>query len=504
MFRTLKLNTLLLLGFTSVILVFLIVGIVSIQKMNALSDLTSKMYRHPFTVTSAVLSIERDVTAIHRDMKDIALTSDASQIAKYSNKINQREQEIAENFRIVSERFLGDMELVRTAEKDYKNWGPIRNNVIRLMSTGDENDKSEAIAITKNDGANQVTKLNNSILALREYAANKAITFNENTISVKNSTLTIIYTLLGAAIVVAIFMANLITRNVKRQLGCDPSEAASIVKQFSTGDLNIDFTSGKQFGLYKDIQHMVETLSSMVGNIKAVADELATASLQVSNTARDLAQGASEQASTVEEISSTMEEMAANISLNDQHAQESKSISLQAKDSLLEVNDQARKSVDANKLIANKIQIINDITRQTNMLSINASVEAAAAGERGKGFAVIAGEIRKLADRSKKAASEIIEITQNGYRISQETGEKLNQMIPEIEKTTQLVQEIAVANGEHNHGTNQVNQAIQQLNSVSQSNASSGEQLAANSQQMSDQARYLSNLIKFFKLEKAI
>jgi methyl-accepting chemotaxis protein len=224
------------------------------------------------------------------------------------------------------------------------------------------------------------------------------------------------------------------------------------------------------------------------------------ASTQVSSASQQLSQGANEQASSVEEISSTMEEISANIEQNSENSSQTDKISRAAETGISEVNERSQKAVEANKQIAEKINIINEIAFQTNILALNAAVEAARAGEHGKGFAVVAAEVRKLAERSKVAAEEIVVLTQEGLKITEEAGTKLAEMLPEVEKTTRLVQEIAASSIEQNNGAGQVNNAIQQLNTVTQQNAASSEEMATSAEELASQAEQLKETVSFFRL----
>jgi len=196
-----------------------------------------------------------------------------------------------------------------------------------------------------------------------------------------------------------------------------------------------------------------------------------------------------------------MEEMTSNIQQNTDNAQETEKISTKAAESIRSGNEAAQNSVQSMKDIAEKISIINDIAFQTNILALNAAVEAARAGEHGKGFAVVASEVRKLAERSAEAASEIDEKSKSGVQISKQAGEQLQEVVPEIEKTSRLVQEITAASNEMTSGADQVNSAIQQLNQVTQQNAASSEELATSAEELSSQADQLKQVTSFFKLD---
>lgn len=300
---------------------------------------------------------------------------------------------------------------------------------------------------------------------------------------------------------VILFVSYIIRREIRTKLGEEPDEIARIAENIATGNLTVEFKNKSQMvGVYQSMSEMASKLTDIVTNVVNGTNNIASASQQMSSTSQQLSEGANEQAASVEEVSSTMEEMSANIEQNNNNAQQSQKISIAAQEGINDVNERSQKAVDATKQIAEKIDIINDIAFQTNILALNAAVEAARAGEHGKGFAVVAAEVRKLAKNSKGAAEEIVSLSKNSLTLTQESGDKLAEMLPEIEKTTNLVQEISAASNEQANGAYQVNNAMQQLNSVSQQNAAASEELASNAEEMNSQAEQLKELIQFFKV----
>jgi len=309
----------------------------------------------------------------------------------------------------------------------------------------------------------------------------------------------LIFGFIVIALIIGIAAAILITRAITGPV----NKGVAFAQRIADGDLtaSIDVTQKDEIGqLAEALRMMIEKLRDMVSNIRAGAENILAASQQMSEGAQTLSQGASEQASSVEEVSSSMEEMAANIQQNTDNARQTDKISTSAAVGVKEGNESSKLAVDAMKTIAEKIKIINDIAFQTNILALNAAVEAARAGEHGRGFAVVASEVRKLAERSKVAADEIDSLSIRGVQVSERAGQQLSEMVPEIEKTAKLVQEIAAASMEQNAGTDQINNAIQQFGQVVQENAAAAEEMATSAEELSSQAEQLKDLIAYFRL----
>jgi methyl-accepting chemotaxis protein len=231
-----------------------------------------------------------------------------------------------------------------------------------------------------------------------------------------------------------------------------------------------------------------DPLNYAINAIVDTANNLAGASLQMS-------EGASEQASSAEEVSASMEQMSANIDQNSDNSQQTKKIAEKAAGEVKQSNESVNQTVESMKTIAAKVSIIGEISRQTNLLALNAAVEAARAGEHGRGFAVVAAEVRKLAERSQVAAEEIDAISVNSVNIAIKSGKQLQDLVPNIQRTSDLVQEIAFASIEQKTGTEQINNALQQLNKVVQQNASSAEELSANASELNVQIEMLKSIV---------
>lgn len=220
----------------------------------------------------------------------------------------------------------------------------------------------------------------------------------------------------------------------------------------------------------------------------------------MNSTTQQVSQGASEQAASAEEVSSSMEQMGANIQQNTDNANITEKLAMKVTSDAKESGIAVKQSVEAMKEIAQKISIIEEISRQTNLLALNAAIEAARAGEHGKGFAVVASEVRKLAERSQNAAGEITGISTSSVEIAEKAGILLDTLVPNIERTSELIQEISSASTEQNTGIEQISLALTQLDQVTQQNASAAEEMAATAEILNSQSDEMKQLISFFDI----
>lgn len=300
-------------------------------------------------------------------------------------------------------------------------------------------------------------------------------------------------------IILAIILSIFITRGITIPL----RKGLNFARKISEGNL----TSQVECDTKDEIGLLCEALTSMAVKLKSIVTEIQnstvqinTASKEVSISSQKISQGASEQASATEEVLASMEEMVANITQNTSNSNLTQEIAENANHNIKESNDSTITAVESMKKIADKIQVINDIAFQTNILALNAAVEAARAGEEGKGFAIVAVEVRKLAERSKVAAEEINELSTKGVIIAENAGKQLQSIVPEIEKTAKLVSEITSSSKEQTSGSEQINNGMNSINQMTQQYAASSEEMAASSEELSNQAEQLKELISFFKV----
>jgi methyl-accepting chemotaxis protein len=428
----------------------------------------------------------------HIDQPDDALKD------KLEEQINERRRTLDVVFKkyeplISDDRDRAMLEADRSALTEYDG---VRGRVLALSRQNKTSDARELAA------ANQavVNKVWDALMRHREYNVSLGQASAEAAHATKSQAAWVAIIVSLMTLLAVGGLGYFVTINITRPLG----QAVDVANQLAQGDLTtrIEVTSKDETGqLLQAMQHMVAKLSQVVAEINGGAQAIASASEEVSATAQSLAQASSEQAAGVEETSASIEQMTASIAQNTENAKVTDGMATRAAQEAAEGGEAVKATVTAMNQIAKKIGIIDDIAYQTNLLALNAAIEAARAGEHGKGFAVVAAEVRKLAERSQVAAQEIGEVATSSVDLAQRAGSLLDQMVPNIRKTSDLVQEITAASEEQSSGVGQINSAVGQMNQTTQQNASSSEELAATAEEMSGQAEQLQQVVSFFKLE---
>jgi methyl-accepting chemotaxis protein len=312
------------------------------------------------------------------------------------------------------------------------------------------------------------------------------------------------YTILFFSIL-AILILGVIIYLIIRSITIPIAQSIEFAKSISEGDLSkqINVNRNDEIGqLTNALNKMTSHLSGIVLNVLKGAESITNSSKQMNISSQQIAESANIQAASVEEISSAMEEMVANIQQNAENAKITNKISSVAYQGIINAEESSHRSLDSVKRISDKIDIVNDIAFQTNILALNAAVEAARAGEHGKGFAVVASEVRKLAEKSRQAANEIITLSNQGKLLSEEAGGAMKKLLPDVQRTSELIEEINVSSNEQHSGAEQINNSVQQLNNIAQQSAVAAEELASSAEDLHSQAQTLIDIVSFFRLKE--
>jgi len=279
-------------------------------------------------------------------------------------------------------------------------------------------------------------------------------------------------------------------------------EILDSIKEGRLRTLEDSIQSSDEIGLlWKSINEVNEKLKEIVTTISGSSGKLASSSNEMNLISRTVAEGANKQAASAEEVSSSMVEMSSNVSQNSANALKTDKIAQITVDDMKKLSSESELSLQYIREISQKINIVNDIAFQTNLLALNAAVEAARAGDHGKGFSVVASEVRRLAERSKSAADEIIKLAKDCVAITEKAHVMMNELIPEIQKTSSLIKEIASSSFEQNSGATQINGAISELNNVIQENSIAADKLAEYAINMQSEADELKENVDFFTIE---
>jgi methyl-accepting chemotaxis protein len=392
-----------------------------------------------------------------------------------------------------------ERQLWREFETRFAQWEKVTREVLALMSEDMADPRKDAIDISLSEGEARFEKAREVLKALTELRLKEAVHFDGQVQGVARRTTRWTVLVLVALAVGSTALGLFIGASLSRALTSVVAQA----ERAASGDLTARVAAGgrDEVGQMADaLNRMLASFHELMTRMQQATHQTASVSRQLAAGSEQLSSGAGEQASSLEETSATLQQMGASITQNAENSRQMESMALRGAQDAETSGRAVKETVAAMRTIAEKISIVEEIAYQTNLLALNAAIEAARAADHGRGFAVVAAEVRKLAERSQRAAKEIGGLTGTSVKVAERAGEALTALVPAIRKTAELVQEVAAASREQAAGVTQMNKAMSQVDQVTQRNASASEELSSTAAELASQAEALQELMAFFRV----
>ncbi len=502
MLRNMKIGQRLALGFGAVLLLMVCCGTFALVKMAGIEEQLDQIVHDRWPKTSCADGIKDNINLAARALRNLILFNDPAEVQKEHRRI--------QDAREANNKYIGELNRTVTTKGERAHLQKVMDaharyiekqaTLLKLIDAGNRDKAKGELITTFRPLQTAYFEASDGLIQYEAQLMDRAGDEAANSYRISRN---FIITLLLVSLALAAGITYLVTVSITRPIG----EALSVSERLASGDMNVTiFSSHKdETGRLLDAMgRMMSKLRAVVGEVKNSADYVTSGSQQLAAGAEQMSQGASEQAAAAEESAASIEQMATSIKQNAGNAMETVSIAATSATDAHEGGVAVVRTVEAMKAISGKIAIIEEIARQTNLLALNAAIEAARAGEHGRGFAVVASEVRKLAERSQNAAAEIGSLSISSVAVAEQAGEIFSRMLPNIQKTADLVQEISIASSEQNEGTKQINKSIQQLDQVVQQNAGAAEEIASTAEELAAQAEQLRSAIDFFQINDFI
>jgi len=538
MLNNLKIGARLGVGYGIIVLALLVVSVFTISEIRTLTGLTDQLYAHPFTVRTALGTAQTNIIKMHRSMKDLAMAKDLPAQHAVKTTVDALEKKVYEDLEVVEAAFLGNKKRIRTVLEIFSAWKPIRDEVIILTEKGDG---ETAQTITTGKGAEHIKKLQAAMQELIDFADKKAADFVRTAADISSQAVFWTSALLIATLILTLVAAVFTTRSITGPI----TKSVRLATLMSESDFSqtLDIDRNDEIGmLVRALNTMGKNLRDQIQKITSAAQSLATSSSEISASSQQLAAATTETATSVNETTTTVEEVRQTAQLSTEKAkyvsdtakkatevsQHGKKATDETIESMANIKEQmdfiAESAVnlsEQSQAVGEIIASVNDLAEQSNLLAVNASIEAAKAGEQGKGFAVVAQEVKGLAGQSKQATSQVKEILNDiqkainstvmaaergskavdeGSKKASETGEAIQTLATNIEQTTEASTQIAASSRQQLAGTEQVASAMGDVKEVSTQNMESSKLLEAEARNLSELGQELKQLVEQYKV----
>ena len=500
-FKSMRLAAQLVTAFIAVALVAVFIGLAGLRQTIKASELLKDMHDNQLVPIQQLSTVTTAAGMHYRRVTFAALARDAGDREHWLAECGKLKEEALKAYQeeMASAPVPGEKEVWAQVQPSWQAYEDAAGRVAALARSGRNAEAQALLAGELREKFHAFEHLITQDIELNGAESGRSYQAAEAAI---RSAMSSTWITIGAGFIVAVALGLFVTRVIKAQVGGEPREAAEVAQRVANGELFVTVRTlpGDTTSMMAAIRDMVARLADVIGKVRDNAASLVGAAEQLRATAQTLSQGASEQAASVEQTSASMEEMSASIAHNSENAKVTGDIATRSAREGADGGRAVQETVAAMKQIAHKIAIIDDIAYQTNLLALNAAIEAGRAGEHGKGFAVVAVEVRKLAERSQVAAEEIGRLATGSVDLAGRAGQLLEAVVPSIQKTSDLVQEIASASMEQNAGVGQINTAIVQISQAVAQNAAASEELASTAEEVNTQAVELQATMNFFTL----
>lgn len=513
--RKFRIGTRLYLGFGLIVLLMIIISILALLGLRHENEVVNYLNEDIIETTEVTNQVYDDLYQSTILVKNAALAINEENRRQIINEYEELVQNVESDVRELTDMGVLSDALIGNFENEFRRSQEIHREVFDLLDTEEEVfqdgeiieqdeteiDMNEVIFILNNESQRAEIRTREAFNRLLAENEDEAAEMVADANADYQFTMYSVLAILGIALFVSLITARRFTESITEPM-IDTNRSLSEV---SNGNLTVKPSiegNDEVKDLNQNLSDTIDSIVKVLSDINQAAQNVSEGSVQLSSMAEQISSGTTEQSSNVEEVSTTMEQMNATVVQNADNARETESMSKDVSEQAKDTGSSVSNTVSSMKDISEKVGFIDEIARQTDLLALNAAIEAARAGENGKGFSVVAAEIRKLAERAQKNAADISELSDNSVKVADESGEKLNQLIPKIEKTASLIQEITASSNEQATGIDQVTQAVRQLDSVIQQNASGSEELASTSEELSSQAEQLLNTVLYFKIDQ--